>query len=228
MIHNKKEFGLGLVLFIGFWALFAVFMSPVFAGHNLLDYMDNLYNSISKQSAYYIPGARENAEEYIGRETSFTVDTRNRDQAERTAANFAMVGAEVSVDGTSVRVTGDVGEMLTFILDDADYMYDNEGDVIAEKYGQHERLVMYDWWNALDAGHDDLNLQEKFDEARVFHQVLTRAVEPAYNYYEIEAQPIRDNALIVVISLVGYVVYTLWFGFSILFMFEGWGIRLEH
>jgi hypothetical protein len=25
-----------------------------------------------------------------------------------------------------------------------------------------------------------------------------------------------------------YVFYTLWFGFSIMWLFEGWGMRLEH
>jgi hypothetical protein len=24
------------------------------------------------------------------------------------------------------------------------------------------------------------------------------------------------------------VVYTLWYGFAIMFMFEGWGMKLEH
>ncbi len=33
---------------------------------------------------------------------------------------------------------------------------------------------------------------------------------------------------IVIFSLIFYVVYTLWYGFAIMFMFEGWGMRLEH
>jgi hypothetical protein len=53
-------------------------------------------------------------------------------------------------------------------------------------------------------------------------------VEPAYNYYGIKAENIKDKAVIVIVSLVGYVIYTLWFGFAILFMFEGWGLKLEH
>ena len=53
-------------------------------------------------------------------------------------------------------------------------------------------------------------------------------VEPSYNYYGIEAQSIKDKAILVIASLVGYVIYTMWFGFSILFMFEGWGLKLEH
>jgi hypothetical protein len=62
----------------------------------------------------------------------------------------------------------------------------------------------------------------------VFYDVMTRGVEPSYNYYEIEAVQIREKAGTVILSLAGYVFYTLWFGFAILFMFEGWGVKLEH
>jgi len=57
---------------------------------------------------------------------------------------------------------------------------------------------------------------------------LKKVVETSYNYYTIEPQKITDKMGIVIFSLVFYVVYTLWYGFSILFMFEGWGLRLEH
>jgi hypothetical protein len=29
-------------------------------------------------------------------------------------------------------------------------------------------------------------------------------------------------------ALVGYVLYTIWYGFAILFLFEGWGLKLSH
>jgi hypothetical protein len=58
--------------------------------------------------------------------------------------------------------------------------------------------------------------------------VKTKAVEAAYNYYKIEPQKIGDRIGMVIFSLIFYVAYTLWYGFGILFMFEGWGIRLEH
>ena len=58
--------------------------------------------------------------------------------------------------------------------------------------------------------------------------VVKKAVECAYNYYDIDPQKIDDKYGIVIFSLLFYVLYTLWYGFSILFMFEGWGLRLEH
>ena len=58
--------------------------------------------------------------------------------------------------------------------------------------------------------------------------VVKKAVEPSYNYYKIEPRKIGDLWGIVLFSLVFYVVYTMWYGFAIMFMFEGWGMRLEH
>ena len=43
-----------------------------------------------------------------------------------------------------------------------------------------------------------------------------------------EPQSIMDRLGVVIFSLVFYVIYTLWYGFAILFMFEGWGMKLEH
>ncbi|MCK7577508.1 MAG: hypothetical protein MZV65_18020 [Chromatiales bacterium] len=63
MIHDKKEFGIGLALMAAFLAGLVAIFSPLFAGgKNALDYLDGTFNSISKDSAYYIPGVMEKAE----------------------------------------------------------------------------------------------------------------------------------------------------------------------
>jgi hypothetical protein len=73
-----------------------------------------------------------------------------------------------------------------------------------------------------------LKKQKLFKEAKVVALVIKKVVETSYNYYTIEPQKITDKMGIVIFSLVFYVCYTLWYGFAILFMFEGWGLRLEH
>jgi len=37
-----------------------------------------------------------------------------------------------------------------------------------------------------------------------------------------------DRLGVVVFSVVVYVIYTHWYGFAIKFLFEGWGMQLEH
>ena len=74
----------------------------------------------------------------------------------------------------------------------------------------------------------DLKNQELFKEAEILETVKNKAVETSYNYYKIEPQKISDRLGIVVFSLIFYVVYTLWYGFAIMYMFDGWGLKLEH
>ena len=74
----------------------------------------------------------------------------------------------------------------------------------------------------------DLTKQKQFKAASAVDMVATKAVETSYNYYQIEPQKISDRALFVFFSLVFYVIYTLCYGFAIMFLFEGWGLKLEH
>ena len=73
-----------------------------------------------------------------------------------------------------------------------------------------------------------LKQQKKFKLAKMAELVNSKAVETAYNYYGIDGQKITDRIGVVLFSLVFYVVYTLWYGFGIMYLFEGWGMRLEH
>lgn len=232
MIANKKEFGGGLVMMAGFWIVFAILLSPLYPGPdkkvNMLDYMDNMYNSISKKSSYYVPVIRENAEAYQGEIITLNIKTDETLSAERLTSLLQQAGAEVQAGAQEITVSGDLGGIITAVLADADAMFANNGQAVSAKYGANEKQVMFDWHNALKSMEKSLTKQKKFKESKILYQVRTKTVEPAYNYYGIEAQSIKDKAVLVIFSLVGYVIYTMWFGFAILFMFEGWGLKLEH
>jgi hypothetical protein len=134
----------------------------------------------------------------------------------------------VNVAGSEVKVSGDFGKILINCLEDADQMFNNKGEGVKTKYASDERLTLYNWWMALKALTKDLNKQKKFAETKFIGDINKRAVECAYNYYGVDPQNIGDKWGIVVFSLAFYVVYTMWYGYSILFMFEGWGLKLEH
>jgi hypothetical protein len=67
-----------------------------------------------------------------------------------------------------------------------------------------------------------------FKEAKVIALAKKRAIETSYNYYGVEPQKITDRIGLVIFSLVFYVIYTLWYGYAIMFMCEGWGLSLSH
>ncbi|MEW6221422.1 MAG: hypothetical protein AB1634_18065 [Thermodesulfobacteriota bacterium] len=229
MIHNKKEFGLGFVLMIGFVVAFAVIMSPMFKGQNALDYLDGLYNAISKDACYYIPAMRQQAEPMQGKQMTVTMKMENEAQAGRLVKLIGSSGkAKAEVSGPTVKMTGDLGAVLLTSLVDADAMYKNNGQEVSGRHGYDARQVMYDWWTAMKEMVKDLNKQQAFSESIAIGKIQTRGLEPAYNYYGITTQNIKSQLLTVVISLAGYVIYTVWYGFALLFMFEGWGLKLEH
>jgi len=228
MIANKKKFTLGLVMLIAFFAVLALFFTPIFGSLNGLDYLDSLYNSISKDSAYYIPKLKDEAKTFSGNNVELSVAMANPTQAQQTSRLLAKTGATVSVTDARLKASGDLSKILDGVLADADAMYKNDGKAVADKYGFGERQALYTWWQAFKAIEKDLNSQKKFKEAKAIANISKKGIEASYNYYKVEPQSIMDRLGVVIFSLVFYVIYTLWYGFAIMFMFEGWGMQLEH
>ena len=60
-----------------------------------------------------------------------------------------------------------------------------------------------------------------------WHHVTKKAVETAHNFYGIEAQKVTEKAGLMTGLLVFYVVYTMWWGFAIFYLFEGLGLTMK-
>jgi len=228
MIANKKEFYGGVGLMAGFLVVLVIIFMPIFHGKNGLDYLDALYNSISKGSAYYIPAMQKEAAALNGNKATLTLSFAKEAQAKQIGDMLMKSGAMVNIGGKDVKASGDLGQILASCLSDAEAMYHNKGKVLTDKYGIDERLATYNWYQAIKAMEKNLNDQKMFAASKVAVNVGKKAVETVYNYYGVQPQKIMDRAGVVLFSLVFYVIYTLWYGFAIMFMFEGWGLKLEH
>ena len=229
MISDKKEFFGGMGLMAGFLiVLIAIFM-PLFNGHNGLNYLDNLFNSISKGSAYYIPAISDQvSQSQTGKSITVKLGYETANQAGESAQLFKKADATVTVSDKEVTVSGDFGKILGSCLQDADLLFHNNGETLQNKYALEPRRVLFNWWTSLKAMQKALNKQERFADAKVVYTVMTRAVECSYNYYKIVPDHITDRMGTVIFALVFYVVYTLWYGYAILFIFEGWGLQISH
>lgn len=228
MIGNKKEFYGGAAMLGGFFIVLVIVFMPLFNGHNALDYLDSLYNSISKGSAYYIPKVTEDAASHNGQKVDLTLNAATDMQAQQLGEQFMAAGALVNLSGRQLKVSGDLGAILNTALADADAMYHNDGEKVRARYGINERQVLFNWWTAFNLMDGDLKHQKLFKAAKITDMAKTKAIETAYNYYGIQAEKITGRLRVVIFSLVFYVVYTLWYGFAIMFLFEGWGMALEH
>lgn len=228
MIAHKKEFYGGVGMMVAFTVVLVIIFSPIFNGQNGLDYLDALYNSISKGSAYYIPKVREAGSEFNGNNVKVTLEMDSAKAAEEASRVFNTAGALVNVNDKTLTVSGDLGKILGNSLDDADAMYHNNSKALADKYTYDGRQALYYWWSAYKLMEKDLKKQSKFKEAKVVALTIKKAIECSYNFYGIESKKITDSLWVVIFSLVFYVVYTMWYGFAVMFMFEGWGMKLDH
>jgi len=227
MIADKVKFYTGVGMLVLFAGVLAIMFSPVFDGKNGMQYIDELYNSISKGSAYYIPSTQEDAAKYIGTPLVATIKMKTAAQANQTALLYQESGAEVTTLGVNLTINGDLGKILEACLSDADAMYHDEGEQIATKYGYDGKQVLYNWWQSFKALDTNLTDEGIFDQAKMLEKAQQRAIEPAYNYYGTKAERIKDKAGIVVFSLVFYAAYTVWYGFALMNVLEGLGLKIK-
>lgn len=228
MSMKKKLKKRGIMMLATFFVVLVIIFLPIFNGHNGLDFMDNLYNSISKGSAYFIPQVIENAKQHEGTAVDLVLVMKDEQQVQQSVKLLEAGGATVAVTGSTMKVTGDLGTILQNVLVDSDAMYANDSAKLVEKYGYNGRLVLYNWYNILKATQKNLNKQKNFEQADIVSKVIKRAVQVSYNFYTIEPQSIKDALLLVTLSLGFYVFYTLWYGFGIMYLFEGLGLKIGH
>lgn len=228
MHTQKRAFYKGIGMMLSFTVVLVLLFLPIVDGHNPMEYMDNLYNSISKGSAYYIPKVKETVQGYQGNPLALTLTMADEQQAGRLSGLLGGREVAVAVSGNQVAISGSLKTLLLQALEDADIMYVNDAERIVAKYGYNERQALFDWWSTLKALAYELNKQKRFDAAKLVTLVQAKAVETSYNYYGIKAENIGDKIGIVLVSLVFYVIYTLWYGFGIMYLFEGWGMNLGH
>ncbi|WP_338666571.1 hypothetical protein [Pseudodesulfovibrio methanolicus] len=228
MVYNKKEFYGGFGLLVVFFLVLFMMFQPIYHGHNGMQFLDNLYNSISKGSINYSAQLKTDMAQYDGKAIELTLTYGSEAQAAQSAELFAKAGAQATAEGKSLHLAGSLGAILKSSLDDAQAMYDNDGQAMQAKYGIEPRRALFNWWTSFKLMNKALGNQKEFAAAKAVDTVQTKAVEASYNYYGIEAQSITDDIGLVSFSLVFYVLYTLWYGFAILFVFEGWGLKLSH
>jgi len=224
---KKKQLGIGLFLMTTFIAVMIAIFMPFFDGANALDYLDNLYNSISKGSAYYVPKVEHMVEEHGSEVVTLNLKMADAKTALAAEQLFSTTGATTAVENNNLMVSGDIEAIFESCLEDTEAAYHNRGEDHVARYGMEARPTLYTWWQALSAMEKDLNRQKLFAAARLAQTVQSKTVECAYNYYGIEAQAIKDRWGTVLFSLLFYVLYTVWYGYGIMYVFEGLGFELE-
>ena len=247
MAKAKKHMGIGIAMALSFWVVLFLMFSPIFPKtaegqtQNGLQWADEMFNQLAKGSSYFIPKVAKSNEKFMGKMFSATIKVSKPEdkpgeaekRAERASKLFTInPGAKVEVNGSELKIEGDLGLVLKAALEDADAMFKNEGDKIKAKYteamGTDDVKQMFRQWNNVLPKIDKVFKKEMMiEEAQIVSQVTKKAIEASYNFYGVEAKKVKDEAGLMIFLLVFYVFYTLWWGFAIFFIFEGIGLSMS-
>ena len=211
------------------------------APQNGLQWADEMFNKLAKGSSYFIPKVQKSNEKFMGKMFSATVKVDkpedkpgDAEQRAHRASQLFIVnpGGKVEVSGAQLKIEGDLGLVLKAALEDADMMFKNEGDKLKAKYAaamgtDDVKQIFRQWNNVLPKIDKAFKKEGKIEEAKIVSDVTKKAIEASYNFYGVEAVQVKEKAGLMTFLLVFYVVYTLWWGFAIFFIFEGIGLTMS-
>jgi|WetSurMetagenome_2_1015567.scaffolds.fasta_scaffold519054_1 hypothetical protein len=228
LVRDKKHLVKGLVLSISFLVVLGIMFTPNFGDNmNALEASDRLFNSIAKGSTYFIPDLQKSNQGFMGKTFRVDIKLKTSELGQRTATVFKKAGATVTGEGAQFEVSGDLGKVLGAAISDSGAMFHNRDSELSAKYGLPGLEVMAAWWNGLKEVNKDLVRQKQFKEASFVDTVIKRGVEVGYNFFGIEAGSAVSRAGMLAFALIFYVLYTLWWGIGILFLFEGIGLEMK-
>jgi len=233
LVHNKGLFVKGLTLLGSFFVVLFFIFSPVITDEegkkvNGLTYSDELFNSLAKGSAYYIPDVSKKLTGIDGKTIDITVKQKDEAAAADAAKLVVLAGLTAEAKDNSVHITGDLGKMLTMVVSASDKLYLNDADAVGAMFGGGDGMkTMKTWWGVLNPMVKELQKQKKVEEADAVAMVNAKAIEPAYNFFGIKGEKVSERAGVAAGLLFFYVLYTMWYGYAIFDIFNGIGLSMS-
>lgn len=228
IIRRKGKAWLGLLLGISFFLVLAVFCAPIFSGSNGLEQSDQLFNRLAKGSSYFIPALSSDVRRLEAQDITVSIQLENAEIAGQAQAILSKAAPNTSVQGSVLNVRGGLPQILGAVLKDCDAMYLNRADDLKANYGIEGKRAMVVWFTTLNAIAKELQKGDvaSIAQSKMILTVITKGIEPAYNFYGIRPERVSQKAGLTVFLLAFYLVYTVWWGFAIYFLCEGFGLAM--
>ncbi|WP_027370279.1 hypothetical protein [Desulfovermiculus halophilus] len=233
IVYDKKHMTWGVVMTAIFIGILWFMFSNAFEGRspgekiNAFEASDNLFNSIAKDSTNYFPTLLEENEKFLDHSISLELNLPDEALAEKGSQLLQAAGTSAQAEGTRINVQGQLGHILKAALFDSQDLFNNQEQQLTNKYGLKGMKVIYVWWHISNALEKSLMKASDFKAAKFVSRANKRGVEVGYNFYGIPSQSATDKAGLLTFSLIFYILYTLWWGFAIFFLFEGLGLRMS-
>lgn len=221
LIVNSKKFYLGVTGLIAFFIVLVIGFTPNNLGKSTIMWADDTFNSLTKGSATSrLEKTAKEAEEMKNINLNVTLKGKNISEFETLLTkneiplNIVNGNAELAVNYSKISEKAIV---------DAKQYFDNKPDNIKAKYNMEPQKVIY-LWNEIFKAINKTYISTDGKIANFAMEFNENILEPAYNFRGINPENIADTWLILTVLLVFYVIYTMWYGFAIMYMFEGIGI----
>lgn len=227
LVKQKGLFIKGLVMAVAFLVVLVIMFSPIFGGHNAMVASDRLFNSIAKGSTNYFPGLVKKNSDYANKTFDVSLKLKNQDMAQKAAKILSPAGAKVTGEATEIKVNGDLGAVISAALKDSEAMFNNRDAELSAKYGMTGQEALYVWWNVFKELDKDLKRQKEFKQAGFVADTVKKGIEVAYNFAGIVPESASSRMGILSFALIFYVIYTLWWGLAVMYMFEGIGLQMK-
>lgn len=228
LIRRQGKAFVGFLLGISFFAVLALIFAPVFDGTNDLEFSDRLFNRLAKGSSNFLPALSSQVAKLENQELAVSLEMDSPGQAALATKVLSESAPATTAQGPVLNVKGNLTEVLGAAISDCQAMYSNHGEVLRQEYGMDPKEAMLIWHTALNGTAQALERgnNKNIAHAKMIQAVVTDGVEPAYNFYGIEAESVSRRAGITTFLLIFYLVYTLWWGFAIYFLFGGLGFSM--
>jgi hypothetical protein len=233
LVRNKGLFLKGLTLLSSFLVVLFFIFQPLITDEqgkkvNGLTFSDELFNSLAKGSAYYIPDVSKKLATVDGKTVDVTVKQKDEAAAAEAAKLVTSAGLTAEAKDNSVHISGDLGKMLGVVVSASDKLYMNDAEGVGAMFGGGDGMkAMKTWWGVLNPMVKELQKQKKVDEADAVIMVNAKAIEPAYNFFGIKGEKVSERAGVAAGLLFFYVLYTMWYGYAIFDIFNGIGLSMS-
>jgi uncharacterized membrane protein YfcA len=211
---------LGLVMVLGFL--------PLVNGQSALHWADNLFNQLAKSSTNHIAEARQKARRYVGRHIDISVHPQDMLDGSQVARFVSRAGLEGrAIEHGRVRIIGDLGDLSREAIADGELAFHNRTEELSARRGTSSAEAIYCWWIIFDGLTRRYVQENRGEDANFTRFIATKVLEPAYNFRDIEPKRAAEGVRPLALLLVAYIVFAVWYGFSMLYLFEGIGVPVR-
>ena len=205
IFHNGKAFA-GMLLGVSFFVVLALFFAPVFKGQSGLKLSDRLFNRLAKGSSYFVPELSSELAKFENQEIAVNIEMESAERANQAKSILSKAAPDTAAEGAVLIVKGNLERLLGAALQDCKTMYLNNGDELREKYGMDARDSMLIWNDVLNRIAKALQggKERHVAQSKIVLAVVTKGIEPAYNFYGIQPDNVRHRAGITAFLLVFY------------------------